>query len=159
MVLLVGNNASGKTKFLYDMAMKNPDSCVTNLPGVTNKPLRINKESALSLQYKLWEGDILPGDSSITISEAAFSEEFFRLLSLIFAEAEYLLLDEPDAKLASVREGNIIFDALCRTSRNRDCIYVATHDESYLGISDAKAYIVKDGNLVYVGDEWYEYIV
>lgn len=132
--ILVGNNASGKTRYLFDMVKRNRKDAITNLIELRRQGNFSLDAGRTELLEEILEVDKVGITNSVLYIEDSrfkFSKQMCEILYLMTIERGILILDEPDTEL-SYRESCLFADVIRQFNSFYDEIWIATHDESML---------------------------
>lgn len=134
MNVLVGNNASGKTRYLFDILKQNRKDAITNLIDLRkqgNFSLDVGRTELLEEIFEVDKVGITNSVLYIEDSTFKFSRQMCEILFLLCIERGILVLDEPDVGL-SRRESCLFNEVVRQFAGFYDEIWVATYDGGML---------------------------
>lgn len=162
--LIVGRNAIGKTVALRKLMRNNMFSTeyVTNIDWLIN-PLRdsiINDvrkkeafEYALGCEYE--EHHTIFTERKISTGDVVIASECEIMLDVLSKQVDNAYLDEPEFGL-NRNEVGILINYIARIKSLYKDLYIVTHNENFLGVSD-KVYTVNNAGILIPVDEGKEY--
>ena len=162
---IIGNNATGKTRYLLDMWYSmnaSGESCISSFSGsVVNGIIPIEKDMLDIISNELYYNDIIITRNMITAMKGGYEDatpKFFETLSLLSKKVKHIYLDDPsiDMTVVEVRDIAKILNALNRDS-DKD-IWIVTNSFDMVTICDSHLYCIKDGELRDGSDE-YDFLI
>lgn len=156
MHVIVGENASGKTVYLRRKVKELPYS-VNNLVVdiLAHKRKFVEERLELLADYLIADSiDVVTGgDVNILNAYVPYTIEFKQAALSVCKEGDYLVLDEPDAKLNKV-DGNMLYRFIRMLIPTYKECYIATHRICLVGEDYCTCYkIDKNFNEVQISDE------
>ena len=137
---LIGENISGKTKYVRDLYTKyGPGCCLYNKKTDPTLEITPYNEKALGILQRIMLADQVVSSSVLSIIGSPFtpSSGFLNLMSLVCKKRDYLLLDEPDTIL-SFNETQWLYDYLSAASDLYKEVWLVTHDRETMGITGVR---------------------
>lgn len=135
MHVIVGENASGKTVFLRKKVKELPHSVNNLIDDIfAHKRQFVRERLELLADYLVADSIDTVGQGDINIINAyvPYTMEFKQAALMMCKEGDYLVLDEPDAKLSKV-DGNMMYRFMrILIPTYKEC-YVATHRVCLVG--------------------------
>lgn len=149
--IIIGQNASGKTLYLYNCIKaeiaKGDTDFVSNLNKLSYEDLKFNTER-IEILYDVIDTaeEIITTNEVLNIkADEKFSKAFLEIISIICKDASTLFIDEPEQGLSN-RELYILANFLDRAEETYKRIVITTHSELLADTEYAKAYTVKMSN-------------
>lgn len=130
--IIIGQNASGKTLYLYNCIKaeleKNNTDFASNLNQLSYEDLKFNKKR-IEILYDLIDTaeEIITNNKILSIkAEENFSKAFLEIMSILCKDVSTLFLDEPEQGL-SRREIDILCTFIERANRTYKRVVIVTH--------------------------------
>lgn len=146
--IIIGQNASGKTLYLYNCIKeeldKNNTDFITNLNLLSAERAGFNEER-IEILYDIIDtaDEIITSNKILNIkADENFSKAFLEIMTLFCKDKSTLFLDEPEQGLSN-RELYILANFLDKAEETYKRIVITTHSELLADTEYAKAYTVK----------------
>ena len=158
---IIGDNATGKTRYLLNMWHKmnaSGESCISSFSGsVVNGIIPIERCMLDVIDNELYCNDIIITRNMITAMTGDYEDatpKFFEVLSLLSKKVKHIYLDEPSIEM-TIEEARDIARILNVLNRESDKdIWITTHSYDITAIYNPHLYCIKDGELCDGGSEY-----
>lgn len=146
--IIIGQNASGKTLYLYNCIKaeieKGNIDFASNLNKLSYEDLEFNTER-IEILYDVIDTaeEIIETNEVLNIkADEKFSKAFLEIISILCKDASTFFLDEPEQGL-SRRELDILCTFLERADRTYKRIVIVTHCDLFIQCENIKIYSVQ----------------